>query len=152
MLAILGLFLRAAAGAERRRAEGLDKVSSGGVETRMLPIVPPITGGLTVAGLESMSSGYETPVAFPLWGHEGVVGLIPSTAVAQTPPADRTLVRVDDLVVDWSEFSSALVDETMPAVIERAREMNKRHVLVYNRAGEQVGYQDLAGVLSLQPA
>ena len=70
----------------------------------------------------------------------------------QTPPAHRTELQAEELLVEWSNFASALVDEPMPVVLQRAQESGKRHVLVYNRAGEQVGYLDLAGVLSLQPA
>jgi len=152
VLAILGFFLRSAAGAERARAESLNRVETAGVSTSMLPLVAPITRGITVAGLESMSLGYEKPVAFPVWGPDGVDGLVPSASVTQTPPHLRTEVFVQDLIVEWSEFSSAIIDESMPTVLERAQASGKRHVLVYNRAGEQVGYLDLAGVLSLQPA
>ena len=152
VLAILGFFLRSAAGAERARAEAKQRVVTAGVATSMLPIVAPITRGITVAGLESMSIGYDKPVAFPLWGQDGVEGLIPSSVVSKVPPALRTEMFAEGLVVHWSDFSSAVVDEAMPVVIQRAQESGKRHVLVYNRAGEQVGYLDLAGVLSLQPA
>ena len=152
VLAILGFFLRSAAGAERSRAEARERVESAGIVTSMARIVAPITRGITVAGLESMSIGYEGPVAYPLWGHDGVDGLIPSTAVANTPPEQRIEVFAETLVVEWNEFVSAFVDESMPQVLERAHASGKRHVLVYNRAGEQVGYLDLAGVLSLQPA
>ena len=151
VLAILGFFLRAAAGAERNRAETLNRVETSGVATTMFPLVAPITRGLTVAGLESMASAYDKPVAFPIWGPDGVDGLVPSTAVANTPPQLRTEVLIQDQIIEWSDFSSAFIDESMPAVLERAQASGKRHVLVYNRAGEQVGYIDLAGVLSLQP-
>ncbi len=152
IFAILGFFLRSAAGAERARAEAKQRIETSGVATQMFPIVAPITRGLTVAGLESMSLSYDKPVAFPLWGPYGVDGLIPTTAIHQTPPAHRTELQAEELLVEWSNFASALVDEPMPVVLQRAQESGKRHVLVYNRAGEQVGYLDLAGVLSLQPA
>ena len=151
ILAILGFFIRSAAGAERARAETKQRVATSGVATSMVPIVAPITRGITVAGLENMSNAYDTPVAFPLWGSDGIDGLIPSSAVNQTHPTLRTQVFVQELLVDWSDFSSAIDDEPMPVVLERAQASGKRHVLVYNRAGEQVGYLDLAGVLSLQP-
>ena len=152
VLAILGFFLRTAATAERNRAESRDRMESSSVATSMLPLVAPVTRGITVAGLESMSSAYDKPVAFPVWGSNGVDGLVPSTAVLNTPPSLRTAVFVEELIIKWSEFSSAHVDESMPAIVQRAHASGKRHVLVYNHAGEQVGYIDLAGVLSLQPA
>lgn len=152
VLAILGFFLRTAAGAERRRAEANGALSTANVATAMLPLVGPINRGITVAGLESMSTAYERPVAFPLWSPDGITGLVPSTAVNSTPPANRTHTFVEDIVVEWGDFTSARVEEKMEDVVDRARMTEKSHVLVYDGEGRQVGYLPLDGSLALAPA
>ncbi len=146
LLAILGLFLRTAATAERTRAESLDTLSTASLETSMLPLVPSISRGITVVGLEAMSSGYTQPVAFPIRDGDGISGIVPSSVIGRIPAARRPQTLVDDLAVEWSELMSAHVDEEMSSVMERARESGKQHVLVSDSLGRQLGY------LQLEPA
>lgn len=149
ILAILGFFLRTAATAERNRAEARNAIADADVASSMLPIVPPITAGISLAGLEAMSSAYARPVAFPLWVDGNLIGLVPSTVVAQTLPADRAHRLVDEVSIDWSNFTSARISERLETVVERAEMANKTHVLVYDGASTQVGYLPLDGSLQL---
>ncbi len=149
ILAILGFFLRTAASAERRRAETLNVMQHADVATSMLPIVDPISAGITIAGLEAMAASYPRPVAFPLWAEGGVVAVVPSTVADRTPLNERTVRRVEDVALGWSEFTSARIEERMEVVVERARNMNKSHVLIYDASGTRVGYLPLDGSLEL---
>lgn len=148
VLAILGFFLRTAAGAERRRAEAFEVIQSAVVATAMSPIVAPIAPGVTAAGVQALSGGYERPVAFPLWGADGVIGLIPSSSIDAIPLAQRAFVDADALVVPWSQFMSASVHESLTAIVQRAHASGKPHVLVYDDQGAQVGYIGLDRDLS----
>lgn len=143
IMAILGVFLRTAATAERRHAEALDTISTASVASSMLPLVTPISRGITLAGLEAMSGGYTQPVAYPIRGADGIAGIVPSTVIGETPPAHRSSTVVDDLAVGWSELMYGHVDESMPNVLDRARETGKHHVLVFDSLGRQVGFLPL---------
>ena len=143
ILAILGLFLRTAASAEKRRAQTRNAIQHTTVADSMVPIVAPITAGLTLAGLDAMRSGYEEPVAFPLWADGGVVGIVPSTVVDHVSVNDRPLVPIEQTLLAWGDFIGARLEEPMAVVIDRAFAMAKAHVLVYNAAGAQVGYLSL---------
>jgi len=114
----------------------------------MLPLTAPINTGITISGLEAMTSDGPA-VAFPLWAGNGLVGLVPSTAISQTPITNRPTLLVEDVVIPWDSFTSAFVEEPMSVVIERASEMSKAHVLVYSSDGRRVGYLPLDA--SLQP-
>jgi Zn-dependent protease len=152
LIAVLGVFLRGSASAERRRAERLDTLTRSGIEDAMAPLQAPITPGITIAGLESMSAGSSRPVAFPLWTIDGAIGIVSSTVVARTLPSQRASVTVDEFVVEWDRFTSAVVGETFDEVEARAVELGKQHVLVYDRAGNQAGYLDLTELVVLQPS
>ena len=116
----------------------------------MAPIVAPISSGVTVAGLQAVSAGYQQSVAFPLLGSNGIVGLIPSTAVGSIPGAQRPFVDADSLVVGWEHFISAQVNELVTDIVERAQAADKTHVLVYDELGRQAGYFSLNSQLSFQ--
>ena len=145
---ILGWFIRSGATHERRRAERLDRVRTGDLSSAMQPLVAPINRGITVSGLEAMSSSYDQPIAFPLSGPNGVSGIVSSTAVHSTRPNERHLTFVEDLLVPWDDFTSARVGEDMMVILDRARQANKGHVIVYDQMGRQVGYVSLTGFLS----
>ncbi len=149
VLAFIGFFLRTAAKGERRRALMFEAASHADVATSMLPLAAPITSGITVAGLEAMTQPGGREIAFPLWAGNGLVGLVPSTAISQTPVTNRPTLLVEDVVVSWDNFTSAFVDEPMSVVVERATHMGKAHVLVYDSAGRRVGYLPLDGSLRL---
>lgn len=149
LLAFLGFFLRSAAKSERQRAQMFEAVSHADIATSMLPIAAPITSGITLSGLEAMAAPGGRAVAFPLWAGNGVIGLVPSTAIDQVSNANRPTRFVEDVVVSWDKFTSAFVDEKMSVVVERAREIRKTHVLVYDSAGRRVGYLPLDGSLKL---
>ncbi len=143
VMAILGLFLRSAATAERRRARSLEALSTASVEASMLPLVTPIARGITLVGLEAMSGGYPHPVAFPIRGAHGIDGVVASTAIDDTPSARRPNTVIDDLMVEWRELMHAHVNEPMSGVLTRAGEMGKHHVLVCDSLGRQLGYLPL---------
>lgn len=149
IFALLGFFLRTAAKGERQRAELFEAASKADLATTMLPLASPITSGITLSGLEAMSGPTTRPVAFPLWAGNGLVGLVPSTAIDQVSNADRPTLFVEDIVINWDQFTSAFVDEELSMVVDRAREMDKNHVLVYDSAGRRVGYLPLDGSLHL---
>ena len=98
LLAFLGFFLRAAAGAERFRAEASDALEGAEVSTAMSPVVAPISSGVTAAGVQAVSGGYQHPVAFPLVSGGTSVGLVPSTVVATIPEPQRGVVDVLSLI------------------------------------------------------
>ena len=144
ILAILGFFLLSAAGAERQRAETLNTFTNTGVSMAMQPMSSPISSGITVAGLEAMSNNFERPVAYPVWGPHGVTGVVSSASVADTPVFDRASTLVSEIEVNWDSFISANVNEEMSEVLTRSRDAGKRHVVVYDRGGRQVGYLSFA--------
>ncbi len=144
LLAFLGFFLRSAAGGERRRAEMFEAARTAEVASSMLPIVAPITSGITISGLAAMSAPHRD-VAFPLWANGNLAGLVPSTAIDQTPVGYRSTRLVEDAAIHWHEFISAFVNEPMSTVLSRAQASDKSHVLVYNSTGQRVGYLPLAG-------
>lgn len=148
VLAILGFFLRTAAGAERRRAESFDALHSAEVATTMSPIVAPISPGVTAAGVQALAGSYDRPVAFPLWSADGIKGLIPSHAIESIPLAQRAFVDAESLVVTWDSFTSATVTESMMSIVSRAQSLAKPHVLIYDEQGNQVGYVSLERGLS----
>ena len=152
LLGLLGVFLRVAAGSERVQATRLDAMTRAGIRDAMAVIQRPITPGITLAGLESMSYGSDQPVAFPLWGRDGVIGLVSSSVITRVPPAQRVYDTVDRHVVEWDRFTSARVDEAMVDVHERARLAGKQHVLIYDSLGAQVGHLDLSDIVAPQPA
>ena len=140
LLAIVGLFLRTAATGERRRAELLDAMRTTTAAESMLPLAPAISPGITLAGLEALSAGHTTPVAFPVQSAEGVGGIVPSTVIAETPPAHRPLTVVDDVAVDWSDLLVVDAAEPMVGVFERAAATGRSHVLVVDSLGRHQGY------------
>lgn len=144
----IGWFVRNGATHERRRAEQLETVRTRDLASAMQPLVAPINGGITVAGLEAMSSSYDGPIAYPLAGAGGVVGIVSSTSIHSTRPEDRALTFVDDLVVGWDRFTSARVGEKMETILERARVSDKDQVIVYDDMGRQVGYVSLDSFLA----
>ena len=113
----------------------------------MLPLVTPISRGITVAGLEAVGGSYVQPVAFPIRGRDGIDGIVPSTAIRETAPAHRPHTLVDDLLVDRSALMPAHASEPMRSVLARARQMGKHHVLVFDSLGRQLGYVPLDPVL-----
>ena len=146
-MVILGFFLRMAASAERSRAETLDALSSSTVAGAMVPIVTPISSGVTLTGLEAMGGAYTQPVAFPVAGADGISGIVPSAVIGQTPPGQRPYTFVDDVQVDRAELMVANVNETMPAVMARAGATGRNHVLVFDSLGRQVGFLTLSPLL-----
>ena len=137
---LIGWFIRNGATQERRRAEALNRVSSSSIESVMQRFAQPISPGITLTGLAAMSSAHPGPVAFPLLSSYGVSGVVPSTALADTRPDQRHLVMVEDVVVSWDECVAARTDEALPAVIERAGQEGKSHVVVYDNENRPVGY------------
>ena len=144
----LGWFIRNGATQERRRAELKEAATTADLASTMQPLVAPLSPGITMAGLEAMSSAYEGPVAFPLSGPAGITGIVSSTSVHTTRPDERHLVFIEQNMVGWDQFTSARCGEEMETIVERARETNKSHVLVYDEMGRQVGYVALDGILS----
>ncbi len=140
VLAILGFFLLSAAGAERRRAETLNAFTKTDVASAMQPLVAPVSGGITVAGLEAMSTGLERPIAYPVWGPGGATGIVSSAAVNDTPVFQRVSTLVGDITVGWDRFVSANLNEEMSEVLRRSQAEGKPHVIVYDRDSRQVGY------------
>ena len=59
-------------------------------------------------------------------------------------PAKHGSVRAGDLVLPWSDFVSARADERLSDIVDRLREANSEHVLVYDSWGHQAGYLGLA--------
>lgn len=147
VLAILGFFLLSAAGAERRRAENLNAFAKTDVASAMQPLVAPISSGITVAGLEAMSNGLDRPVAYPVWGPNGVTGVVSSASVADTPVFERASTLVSEIGVGWDNFVSANVNEEMSEVLRRSQESGKEHVVVYDQDQRQVGYISFANRL-----
>ncbi len=147
LLAILGLFLRAAATAERGRALTLDSLSTASAQSAMLPLVTPVSGGITVAGLEAMSGGYTRPVAFPIRGLDGIRAIVPSTVIERTPRDHRPFTVIDEVAVALDDLMYAQVDESMPEVLARAGETGRHHVLVVDSLGRQMGYLPLDSAL-----
>ena len=145
---ILGWFIRSGAGHERRRAERLDQVRTASLESTMQPLVAPISHGVTLTGLEQLSASYDGPVAFPLSGSNGVVGLVSTTSIHTKRPEERDMTFIEEVVVPWENFTSAWCGEEMSVIVERAREENKSHVVVYDVMGRQVGYVALEGILA----
>lgn len=143
LLAIVGLFLRTAATGERRRAELLDAMRTMSASDSMLPLVSPISPGVTLAGLEAISSGYVAPVAFPMRDSEGRGGIVPSTVIAEIPPAQRPFTVVDDVAVGWNELLIVGENEPMKSVFERAAATGKNDVLVVDSLGRHRGYLPL---------
>lgn len=144
---LIGWFVRTGATHERRRAERLEVARTRTLDDAMQPIVSPIAGGITLAGLEAMTGAYDRPVAFPLSNSQGIVGIVSSTAVHSTRPEERPLVFVEDVVVPWDRFTSAWAGESTEVVLERARADAKDHVVIYDELGRQVGYVSLNGFL-----
>ena len=143
VLALLGLFLRFAASAERRRAEALNKLQTASVATSMSRIAAPISPGLTASGIQALSGTSAQGVAFPLWSPRGITGMIPSASIDAIPLGQRAFVDAQSLLVPWSDFTSATVNEPMSQVLGRAQATGKSHVLVYDQLGNQVGYLGL---------
>ena len=114
----------------------------------MQPLVAPISHGVTLTGLEQLSASYDGPVAFPLSGSNGVVGVVSSTSVHTKRPEERDGTFIEEVAVPWDDFTSAWCGEEMSVIVERAREENKSHVVVYDVMGRQVGYVALEGILA----
>ena len=145
---ILGWFIRSGATQERRRAERLNQVRTADLASTMQPLVAPISHGVTLTGLEQLSASYDGPVAFPLSGSNGVVGVVSSTSVHTKRPEERDGTFIEEVAVPWGDFTSAWCGEEMSVIVERAREENKSHVVVYDVMGRQVGYVALEGILA----
>ncbi len=143
-LLILGWFILSGAGAERRRAELMDVATHASVGDVMAPLVSPTDSAVTAAGLVAMA-GPDARVAFPVRDHSGViVGVVSGSALAAVPAKRAGNTRAGDLAVPWSAFVSARNTEGLDQVIDRMRDADAEHVLVYDAWGNQVGYVGLA--------
>ena len=136
---ILAWFLLAAATAERRRAELFGVAARSSVGESMVYLAPAADGAVTVAGLRAMAG--QGAVAWPVRGPAGdVVGILPASAVRRLKAKNTDTVRARDLVVPWADFISARSSEKLEAVVDRFRQQDRSHALIYDDLGNQVGY------------
>lgn len=143
-LLILGWFLMSGATAERRRAQLFEVATHASVGEVMAPLASPTDSAVTVAGLAAMA-GTSSHVAFPVRGDDGtIIGLVPGSSLRTMNPAKHGNVRAAELVLPWSDFVSARSDERLSDIVDRLREANSEHVLVYDSWGHQAGYLGLA--------
>ncbi len=148
-LLILGWFLMGGATAERRRAELLEAAANASVSDVMAPLAAPTDGAVTVAGLLAMGAG-TSQTAYPVRGSDGaVVGIVPAAALHGRDARRHGSVPASELAVPWSSFVSARTDEPLAVVVDRFRDADASHALVYDPWGRQVGYVGLAQLVSV---
>ncbi len=148
-LLILGWFLMGGATAERRRAQQFEAAAHSSVAEVMAPLAAPTDGAVTVAGLLAMGAGTNN-AAYPVRGIDGtVVGLVPASVLRSRDARRNAGVPASQLVVPWTSFVGARTDERLAAVVDRFREADASHALVYDPSGRQVGYVGLSQLATL---
>jgi Zn-dependent protease/CBS domain-containing protein len=147
-LAFIGWFVLSAAGGEAEAAEARQAIA--GLRVRDLMVRDPRTADSDetiaqfLAGLES--EGRLT--AYPVVEDDRLVGLIPTRTALETPPRDRSLVRVGERMLGLEGAPRLAPDDDLFAALSRLAEagVNRGLVLEGDRLVGHLSVEDVAQV------